>query len=105
VDTCKSGDIRGVEAAAVLFLFWANLAFGLKAFGEEFVGAWVGRGDYLSSMGVLVPASGSVSQPGGAFERCQAPRLSGEASGPGWFRVQGELSFGSQASRMNWLKS
>jgi hypothetical protein len=68
VNTCRSGgDIRGVEAAAQ-FLFSADLTFGLKAFGEDFVGAWVGRGDNLSSMGVLAPASGSVSQPGGVFE-------------------------------------
>jgi hypothetical protein len=68
VDTCKSGDISGVEAVAQFSFFSADLTFGLKAFGEDFVGAWVGRGDNLSSMGVLAPAGGSVSQPGGAFE-------------------------------------
>ena len=49
MNTCRSGgDIRGVEAAAQ-FLFSADLTFGLKAFGEDFVGAWVGRGDNLVS--------------------------------------------------------
>ena len=68
MNTCRSGgDIRGVEAAAQ-FLFSADLTFGLKAFSKDFVGAWVGRGVTLSSMGGLALASGSVSQPGGAFE-------------------------------------
>jgi hypothetical protein len=61
-----------VEAAffflLIFYFFWPTSRFGLKAFGEDFVGAWVGRGNNLSSMGVLAPASESVSQPGGAFE-------------------------------------
>jgi hypothetical protein len=53
---------------STLFLFWPTSRFGSKAFGEDFVGAWFGRGNNFSSMGVLAPASESVSQPGGAFE-------------------------------------
>jgi len=52
----------------LFFFSLANLTFDLKAFGEDFVGAWVRRGNNLSSMGFLAPASESVSQPGGAFE-------------------------------------
>ena len=48
--------------------FGPTSRFGSKAFGEDFVGAWFGRGNNFSSMGVLAPASESVSQPGGAFE-------------------------------------
>ena len=65
--TCKSGDYA-VWKLRPSFVFLADLTFGLKAFSKDFVGAWVGRGVTLSSMGGLALASGSVSQPGGAFE-------------------------------------
>jgi len=63
-----------LETTAIFFFFFFFFFFGRphvlvrRIFGEDFVGAWVGRGNNLSSMGFFAPASESVSQPGDAFE-------------------------------------